>query len=511
MSLPDPNVAEAGLLGALAVLLIATALLRGVWARRGAAVLLLALVSAGWANWFDLGRPKGSLGIVHTHEQYHFYFGSKYLEEVRYDRLYDATIVVLDETVVRARVKRIRDPMSFEMLPIDQVRDRAEDTRARFTDDRWESFTQDMVQYFQTTQRSVKRLVEDHGNTGSPAWATAALVATGTLPMDLPSMKLMALIDPALLLILFLAAWPAVGLRAATAGLVMALAAYKVEAYIGGSILRMDWLFAVGASALLLHRKRYRLAGLLLGYGVATKLFVGAIALMVGLRFLAQALRDRRLAREHVELVLFAFLGLGLSVAISSVVFGGLDIWWDYWTRILVTFEEGYYTNQFSFRDVYLQILHDPSDLFRLQPGRIAATLKKAQLSTPAMWGARAVIVLVLAWVASRHDELTAFAIGWLCVWVLLVTNVYYWNGMLLLGFALARPGPGWGRRLLWLLGGIAMMAAVHGAVIADWNRTEQVWTGKLLIFWLVVLMVVGEVGHALWQRRGSVSPGAAA
>jgi hypothetical protein len=80
---------------------------------------------------------------VHYWDAFHYFVGAKYLPEVGYTRLYEATWVAGREMGAFADIARIRD------LPTYQVRDtRSIDpaaVRARFTDERWRAFQQDLL------------------------------------------------------------------------------------------------------------------------------------------------------------------------------------------------------------------------------------------------------------------------------------------------------------------------------------------------------------------------------
>src|SRR4030042_4638148 len=99
------------ILEALAALLLASwfferSARQGRWFDRClAAVALLAALS-----YFNFGHFRGQGYLVHAHEQYHFYLGSKYLQEIRYDGIYRASALAAHESGESLERWKVRDP-----------------------------------------------------------------------------------------------------------------------------------------------------------------------------------------------------------------------------------------------------------------------------------------------------------------------------------------------------------------------------------------------------------------
>ncbi len=492
---------------AIAVLVLLAGLTERRWPRL--AVLWTALfvgtaAGAGYA-WSNLGEFRSRVGLVHSHEQFHFYLGSKYLPEVRYDGLYLATMGALEESMGKMPAWTVRSLHDFTETPRAEVEQGAADVRQRFSDDRWAAFVTDVTAFRKLLHTNLRRVVGDHGNTGSPAWASAVLPATRSLSVTVPHANMLGAIDPALLLVLFGLCWRSFGLRTAALVLAASLLPMRIFSYLGGSILRMDWIFALGASAALLGRRHRRLAGLLLGYAIATKAFCGLVALALGVRFVATAIQQRRVAREHVTVVLWAVIGLVTAVLGSALVFGGLDIWRDYLLRILESLHEAYYRGQYSFRDVYLQLAHDPlAALVEPLPKVVQAGRKVIDVTAlgPGVWVARALMLAALSFVIARNDEVFAYGVGVLFVFTLLVTNIYYWQFFLLLAIALGRRGAP-GRHTLLLAATFALIGLLRLPALENWPLSRHGYFGSFWLWWFCVAMVGLELWSFVREWRG--------
>jgi len=492
-----------------AVLLLAAAV--EAWRPRARPLFTALLVLLGLASCLAyprFGQLRGHGNAIHAHEQYHFFLGSKYLREIRYDGIYLATVAALDEDQGHAPRADVRDLLSFETAPAADVLGPAQQVKARFSPERWAAFKSDVAACFSVLHAPLRSVLSDHGNTGSPAWAAPALLFTGTLPLQHATAVFLAMLDPLLLLVLLGTTWRVFGLRAAAVAAVLGLMPAHAYSYLGGSILRLDWLFAVGMATCMLGARRYRLAGLLLGYAISSKIFCGLIALALGAQFVGAAVRTRRLDRGHVQVVVYAVLGLLGSVLLSSLAFGGVDIWSDYAHRILATLHEGYYRSQYSFRDVFLQLQHHPwLTLVTPDPRHMVVARADLSGSLPGFLPARLLLLLGLYGVASRHDEVFATWLGVLSIFVVLVTNMYYWQMFLLLALAAGRPGAP-RRHGLYLAAGAGLLVAGRLPEYLGWPAVLRGYFCSWWMTWTIVGMVLIELatwGWAHWQARRQV------
>ena len=463
---------------------------------------LLALASA--AAYPRFGHLRGPGWIVHSHEQFHFFIGSKYLEEVRYDGLYLATAAAEAEARGGYGDGKVRDLGTFEKRRARDLEGPAEMVKRRFSPERWEAFKADLDVLDHDLRANTRTILTDHGNTGSPSWAAVTALFTATLPLSKDTGAVFALLDPALLLVLFGFAWRAFGARTAFLAAILGFLPVRAWAYLGGSILRLDWLFAVGMTACLFGLRKHRSAGLALAYAISSKPFTAVIALALGVRMLVEARRQRRIVPEHAVVVASAVVGLALWVAVSSAVFGGFEIWRDYVERILITLHEGYYRSQFSLRDVYLQAsAHPLTFLFDPTPGKVQASLSGVDIAdhTVGFLLVRVVVLGALYWVASRHDVLFSFWIGALSVFVVFVTNMYYWQLWLVLALAAGRDGAA-RRNLVYVGLGLLVVGLDWVPAIGNWSKPLQGYFGSFLLAWLVIITVATELFTWVRERR---------
>jgi hypothetical protein len=403
------------------------------------AIGLSVALAFGWV-WF--GHRANAIPLVHQWEQYHFYLGAKYQREIGWFDIYKATVIADRESVhALAGVQTIRDAASFEQVPVDSALADADRIHARFGPERWEAFKADWVTMTRTWGLNWAQVVNDHGNSNSPAWSIIAHPIATAVSLSAENQSYLGWLDMLLMLFLWLFVFETSGHRVACVGLLLWATPPNVFDYLAGSFLRWDWLFAVGLAAAFLKRNRYATAGALFGYAVASKLFPlffgVALLLRVGFDWWQRRVIERRWVRFFVGTVAS---GLTL-VAVSTAMFG-VDAWKEYQLRIETAQVEKYYGIQYSLKTVFLQ-LAAPGES-GLRQGIFPSEIKQARADVEVgdyavgFLLARLLFTLAVALLARRATEPEAFLLGPLLVFTWLTVNMYYWSMLGLLGLGLA-------------------------------------------------------------------------
>jgi hypothetical protein len=467
---------------------------------------VLALLSIG--GFLNFGELRGRGAWIHWHEQYHFYLGSKYLKELRYDAIYDATILAAqDQGILTSRSFARRDPASFRKTERPITRERERVLRGRFTPERWQSFLDDVAAILTQDRTPVRQRLayaNDHGNTGSPSWAMVAGILTRSFGPGYTARLVYASVDVLLLVALFVAVRWTMGGRAMCLAMIIGLSPPLVVTYLGGSIMRMDWIVALGISLCLLEKKHVRTAGLLLGYAVSSKLIAGLIVLPFGIRFLIESVRERRVNSTHLRYILFSFVGLVACILASTLVFRDLGVWRDYFGRLLTAFHEEYYSQNHSFRDVFLQILYRPSSLWHPYTAAIAAADPRIYIEHIRGWFILAQVVLLagLARVAARDTARASFALGPLAVFVLLVTNRYYWQMWVITAIALGPDYRTSGKHTAFLAAVLAWIGWMNFTEATRQAVAHGGYVGSVGLFVMTLAIIITELFRGHGARR---------
>lgn len=404
------------------------------------ASILAGVIAVGYC-W--LGVRNESIAWVHQHEQFHFYIGAKYQKEVGWFDLYTATIMADRETVnVMGGVQKTRDNRTFEEIPVEQALAEAPRIRARFTDERWESFKADWVAMAKAWPwMNWQGVMNDHGNSNSPAWSIIASPIASMVPLTPQSQSLLGCIDLLLMLALFIIVYETFGFRLASVALFMWACVPVVFDYLAGSFLRWDWLFALGLAVVFLKKEKWGTAGALFGFAVATKLFplFFGVALLVRVGF--QWLESKKVEKSWIAFGRNAAIAGAACVAISSAMFG-TSAWSEYAQRIQVAQTEKFYSNQHSLKTVFLQLVGPgegglSSGIF---PPVIKQSLPDVDIKDYGLGFllARLAFTAVVIVLLRRASYVEAFTLGPLLVLTWLTVNMYYWNMLSLLALGLA-------------------------------------------------------------------------
>lgn len=371
--------------------------------------------------------------VTHTHEQYHFYFGSKYLPELGYGNLYTATYVASQELGLEmSAVSGMRDPLTFNWISARMIS--PTEVKARFTPERWAEFVSDVQAYFSFNPRVHAKLFADHGNTGSPAWAVLPSLLTQHTSATLPTFFWLSLLDITLLIACVILLYRSFG------GTVMVLCvlAFSIMPYVFdftfGSLLRFDWFAAVVIGTCLFQKKRYVGSGLLFGYAIASKLF--PILFLVGLGALAiKALITTKKMPKHY-LVFFGSVagGLALAVGISSAYFYKTpNLWPEYIVRISTAAKNDNIDYSYSFKAPFSQLA---SPQMTDYVGNwfvpiIPLSQQGIDFNNPPFAGSYFVTLgllalLLIAVVLKNEDEIDAIALSSLLLFLFLSLYMYY-------------------------------------------------------------------------------------
>lgn len=462
--------------------------------RRAARALLVVSAVAALLAWFRFG-------VVHRpfqfHEVFHYDLGTKYFAELGYEGLYDCTALA-DFEIARAdgvaprltgRVRDLRDVLSDLDLP--EARRRCTDgVRPAFTLQRWAAFEDDV----RALQRLVPSeawddVVDDKGLNPPPTFVALAASITNSIPLvagGLPTYLALTSIDLLLLAAMALALHRTLGASPVLVAAVTFGASFLASyGWLGAAVLRFTWVAGVVLGLAAAQRRRWMLAGALLGWAACDRVFPAAflVGAMVPLAWQARSSpRHRR-----------ALARMAVGAAATSVVAGLLSIAFfglAPWGTFLVRMERDVHVHHvlmlgldkvLTFRSwVAGQDFHGHEGLarFRAWNERIEATAAATRPVTVVLQGAW---MLAVAWVARARRPLEASVLfGTSAMFVLASPVSYYWvvlalvPAVLVRGLLRARSGA----RRPWLVAFLVFQAwwvstllvprAVPDGIVAD-------------------------------------------
>ncbi|HEY7517479.1 MAG TPA: hypothetical protein VIE36_04230 [Methylomirabilota bacterium] len=254
---------------------------------------------------------------IHYWDAFHYFVGAKYLPELGYTRLYAATWVAGRELGAFAGIERIRDLPTYQARDVRSIDAAA--VRARFTDARWRAFKQDLL-VFGPRIPDWRRLFMDHGYNDPPPRALLLHGLVRWMPATPLTLAVVTSLDYVLIAGALALAIRAFGpLAGGLAAASLLLSFFGRFDYIGGSVLRWDWIAAVIAGVAAFARGAGATAGVLFGYAAIARVF----PLLLLVPFAIKWVQTRRAAtRDHTLDRCLAAAAVTLTVTAVAVAAG---------------------------------------------------------------------------------------------------------------------------------------------------------------------------------------------
>jgi len=418
--------------------------------RAGPLLIMMAVVSV--MAYTNFGRLHGQSGIHHW-EQFHYFLGSKYFPEVRYDGLYVASLTAERELNLGIRRQsHVRDLRTNEVIPSTGLDNHMRQVKQRFEPHRWKACVDD-TRYFLTTRdyRYITSIRKDHGYNPTPTWTFTARLFSRWLPATDGWLSALAWIDPILLGAMFWMIFRTYGGRVGCLALIVFGLGYPWRFdWVGGAFLRQDWLAAVGMSICLMRRERFGLAGGLIAYATMVRVFPGGF--LVGPAVIAvRYLLHRRPAGWFLRLAAGFAIGILACVLAGSLTGIGFDAWPEF-SHNLEKHHDTWLTNNVGLKNVLLYDratvtradvrwnLPEPWLVWQEKMNRLQSQRRPLLLTAS---GALLLMTIGAAW-RSRRDQ--AAVLGIAVAYGVVVLTCYYWVMLLLVPMGRGRwmPTAGW-------------------------------------------------------------------
>jgi hypothetical protein len=297
------------------------ALARGMVVSRRSRLLVLVLLGAAALSYPNFGFLHLRWGHIHYWDAYHYFMGPKYLPELGYTRLYEATVVAVRELGELGTVTHVRDLTTYSYQGVDAID--APAIRGRFAPERWEAFKRDLA-FFSPRLQPWSGPLRDHGYNDPPPRAFMLHLLLRWVPATLVTLSVLTSLDYVLLLVGYVAVRRAFGeIPAALAFAFFFLSFFARFDFIGGSILRWDWIVAVLVGLAAFARGSGLVAGLCLGYAVLARLFPILFLVPLGMKWVQARLR--RSGHETLATCLCVAVGAMLLVGVGLAALGATE------------------------------------------------------------------------------------------------------------------------------------------------------------------------------------------
>ena len=339
------------------------------------------------ATFFNLGRPQfvdrstGQPSFIHNYDMRVYFPIAKYFEELGFDGTYLASVAAYADdnagaTLVSLGPTPLRDLDTLRMTRVSEVEWKIRAVKQRFSPARWQEFKRDM-RYFRQTMGVQDYLssLTDHGGNATPVWFTMARLLFFRTYANHATLFVTALLDPLLLLLMFLAIFRAYGPKTMLLSMIVfgANDFYMFGTNWAGATLRHDWIAFLGIGVSALKLERWTAAGAFLALSAMIRAFP-ALALLGASLPLGWAAWDARgeggvraaltsltKRRDLVRLVASAAIFVVVAGLISSFVFSFGS--WGAWLTKVSALDHDPATNETSLRAFIAGTGRDQQDI----------------------------------------------------------------------------------------------------------------------------------------------------
>lgn len=233
---------------------------------------------------------------LNAYEFYHYYIGTKYAPEVGYTNMYNATIVADNATGLQYKKSGndVRDLSTGGRISYDDILKIGDKYGPKpeglFTETRWQEFLAD-TRWFKKELVASRwsGMLGDKGYNGTPMWS---MVVGGLFSNNIPTssewgMFFLALLDPILLFLAFLAVWWAFGIRASLLLTVLVGTSYVMHfSHMKGAYLRTDFAMSLVLSICMIRKNHYGWAGMFAAYSFCSRVFPAIFFFGLGAKLL---------------------------------------------------------------------------------------------------------------------------------------------------------------------------------------------------------------------------------
>ena len=288
-------------------------------ARRAQWLLLLLLAGLGYASYYQFFEYSHARGFATT-DNFHYYMGSKYFEELGYFGLYECSLTALGERGLQApgaNSKRARNLHSMELEPYSVIKEQGAHCPDDFGPERWAQFGDDLVFFAKDWPTHLQEATwHDHGYHPTPPWilvgGTIAEIGAVTAP-GIP--QILSRLERVLIALTFVAIALTFGIETACLViLIWGTGTLWRYVWVGDAFLRHLWWASALLGIVALRRRGNLMGGVALASAGIFRIFPSVLAL----GYMAHATRNW-LSTSKLDAGVLRFVG---GAALGATLLG---------------------------------------------------------------------------------------------------------------------------------------------------------------------------------------------
>lgn len=388
--------------------------------------VLLILLAAGSFRIESYNQTKKLLAgdFIQYWNSYHYYFGSKYFDELGYFYHYSYTFKAAEEGALEIdHVKIANDLFEYKPRKRKKVLDRVAG-RKDFTEERWEMFKKELG-YFDrfVPKRSWRGMMGDHGCNGTPFGLTTGGVLADLFPItNRGARTFLFSLDQILMLLAFcFIAW-AFGLRWAAVLALFFFTMFVNLRFTVGGFVRYDFYSATLISFALFKKGFFKTSAPFLAYASMVRIFPAFLMLGPGIKWLFDWVRTRQMNRKlFSSFVVFVFCCV-LFFGVGMLNDRGFSGWKQFFKNITHhTAHQHIGPLRVGHKHIFT---HDLTADKMSRGGR-----RKNFIDQVPIYRATQILMLTLFVLAVlRRNPNDAYLLGFMFIFFIVVLSRYYWS-----------------------------------------------------------------------------------
>lgn len=298
------------------------------------AIFLFALTAFSFGSWFNYFHFADT-NFIHETDGFHYYIGSKYFRELQYNELYNCALLADLESSPEPPLseRSLRDLRDDKIVTASEIEQEIHSCKDLFSALRWREFVKDVAWFKnQMPAERWQKIFFDHGFNASPVWLLVGNPLTNASPLDSNLWAVPFAADFILVAVLWFSIFFTFGAVPGCLALIFwSLFPLSEYGWVGGSILRHDWLLFTALGLCFLKRERYVLSGLAFSYGGLLRLFPLVIPCLILLHWGVRGILAKGLSSSErkgtLELLIAFLLGCSALFLYSGASYGGITVW----------------------------------------------------------------------------------------------------------------------------------------------------------------------------------------
>jgi hypothetical protein len=424
------------------------------------------IVAGAWFGKRGLGSR-----TIHAWSWYHYYLGAKYFDELGYYGLYEQTLVAQRaDGGPLAEIRRIRDLRTYQPIIPPGAGELAR--APGFSDARWHAFKADVATLVAMLPLDTwRRVLLDRGYNATPTSDALARPLVGVLDLSNEThLWLAQLFDVVGLLLLTVLLWWVFGWPIAAMALAALFLFPPTAGRFFGGMIKYDWFFVITLVPILLRRNRPASAGAMLGIATCLRVFPVVFLAAFGVRAAFRAYDENALPRRELRVMAGFCAAVLLGLGVGALPPGGIDRWRAFSANI------GTHNSEMTYGDGRVGLRHLFTHRIGAKPESIPERRANLREARTVVLAVQAALLVLLLLALRRRDELDAFVLASLLLFIFSVASHYYW-AILALWPLLGCADDGRSRTRRWLGPAVAIVPSLLCTVYAHFEpNTYMRW-----------------------------------